>query len=427
MKEKAVKYDYIVCATMVMLCCRAMRLQDAFSVCSDITSSGLVFTHQQQSYISNHIVACFLKIEAIEDRTCHLDAIMRMLTALLESDAGDSSSNDTPSDISIYLDLVHGLRSLDRFIKSSAAIQHEELLHRCISSLELRIPASRSRVSSLSSGCPSSASSSRAASPTPHSDRGVPSLASEVSRATRNTPVSEFKQLNTSDEPMHRIPIGPVFSDATEQAQLDASSVIAPAAPPPYIFAPYGTLQPIAASILSREIAEICEEYTIAEADRSIRVDVVSEIDRIVCKWNPSFKIAVYGSFATGLCDKDSDVDLLVTTPAALAYMQSHSVYEPTTLPPPPLPPVMLDELFILFQSDSALKKRHDRPPRCVSFHLLTVSILMHFPAAISSPVSLSLSCVSKPLPPLAAALQSSSTLTSAARCCRPSHCILES
>jgi hypothetical protein len=90
----------------------------------------------------------------------------------------------------------------------------------------------------------------------------------------------------------------------------------------------------------------------------------MKEIDRVVNHWNPSFKVAVYGSFATGLCDRDSDIDLLIATPLALTYMQSHNFYEPTALPPPPLPPVMLDDLFILLQSDPALKKRHERPPR---------------------------------------------------------------
>ncbi len=355
MQEKKVKFDYIVCATMVMLCCRVMNLEEALNVCDVLARSDLKLTFQQQCYIFNHIVMCFLKLESVSDRTLHLSSMFRLLAILWISDMKDAAKDST-ADVSVYLELSHGFRSLERSLKLPSESPQAALLQGYISSVESRIPVGRSRGSS-SSGIQShhsSTSSSRASSPTPpiiHDLASLPASSAAV----------ESPQRTSSELMIASVPISEVHASDRQPVE---PSVVSSAATPPYTFVPSKPLPPDSSKFLNREIGELCDEYQMADSDRSARLELVKEFDRIVGKWNPAFKVAVYGSFATGLCDRDSDVDLLVATPASLAYMQSHNFYEPAALPPPPLPPVMLDELFILLQTDPALKRRHERPPR---------------------------------------------------------------
>ncbi len=351
------KFDYIVCATMVMLCCRVLFLGEALIICDTLTRSDLKLTFQQICYICNHIVMCFLKLESAPERTLHLTSIFRLLTILWDSDVKDSVK-DNAADVLVYLDLSYGFRSLQRSLKLPSDSQHEALLQGCISTVESRIPVGRSRVTSSSSvySHHSSTSSSRATSPVPPITHDLASLPESHIAAS----LESF--LHSSTEVM--IASVPISESHDSDEQSGKPSAAASAATPPYVFVPSKPLQPDSSKLLSREIGEVCDEYKMADAERSARVELVKEFDRVVGKWNPAFKVAVYGSFATGLCDRDSDVDLLVATPDSIAYMQSHNFYEPTTLPPPPLPPVMLDDLFILIQTDPALKRRHERPPR---------------------------------------------------------------
>ncbi len=346
-----------------MLCCRAALLDEALDVCDDVGCSDLSLTFQQHCYLCSHLVGCFVKTETVKDRRVQLQKIMQSLSSLLDSDIKDLSK-DNATDIAIYLDLFQGLRALDRILKLFPESQQAALVQRCISCVDGRIPAGRNRVSSLSSvqSHHSSNSSSRAASP-------VPSVGSE-SASSRELSIAELclaelhaDQKDASDLSLARVP------HAVDKpfAPTSAASVVAPVALPAYAFVPCSPLRPERSAFLAREIGEINEEFSLTDADRSARVEVVKEIDLVVGKWNPNFKVALYGSFSTGLCDRDSDLDLLIATPAALAYMQTHNFYEPTALPPPPLPPVMLDDLFILFQTDPSLKKRHERAPRQVS------------------------------------------------------------
>jgi hypothetical protein len=355
MQEKNVKFDYIVCATLVMLCCRVMNLEEALNVCDVLARSDLKLTFRQQCYICNHIVMCFLKLESVSDRTPHLSSIFRLLAILWDSDMKDAVK-DSAADVSVYLELSHGFRSLERSLKLSSESQQAALLQGCISSVESRIPVGRSRGSSASGiqSHHSSTSSSRASSP-------MPPIIHDLAPLPASSAVVESPQRSSSELMIANVPISEVY--ASDRQSVEPSAVLS-AATPPYIFVPSKPLPPDSSKFLSREIGELCDEYQIADADRSARLELVKEFDRIVGKWNPAFKVAVYGSFATGLCDRDSDVDLLVATPASLAYMQSHNFYEPAALPPPPLPPVMLDDLFILIQTDPALKRRHERPPR---------------------------------------------------------------
>jgi hypothetical protein len=362
MQEKNVKFDYILCATMVMLCCRALLLEDALAVNDILTSSDLELTFQQRCYICNHIIACFLKIDIIKDRDILLERIFRMLPSIRDSNLKDSPK-DSASDISVYLDMCHGLRQLEKVLKHPDS-HLVALLQGCMSCLECRIPAGRSRVPSSSSvhSHHSSTSSSRATSPTPPvSTDAVPCR--ELLVAELFLCSAESSQRDSSELSIAHVPISETH--ATEKQSVQASNYpAATVAPPPYVFVPCSSLQPDSFKLLTREIGEVCEEYQIGDTERSARLELVKEIDRVVSKWNQAFRVAVYGSFATGLCDRDSDVDLLIATPAALTYMETHNFYEATSLPPPPLPPVMLDDLFILIQSDPALRKRHERPPR---------------------------------------------------------------
>lgn len=361
MQEKNVKFDYILCATMVTLCCRALLLEDALAVYDILTSSDLELTFQQRCYICNHIIACFLKLDIIKDRDTNLERVFCMLPSIWDSNLKDSSK-DSASDISVYLDMCHGLRQLEKFLKQPDS-NRVALLQGCMSCLECRIPAGRSRVPSSSSvhSHHSSTSSSRATSPTPPVSTDAASCR-EVSVAELFSCSEESSQRDSSKLLISHVPISETH--ASDKQSVQANYPATTVAPPPYVFVPCSSLQPDSSKLLTREIGEVCEEYQIGDTERSARLELVKEIDRVVSKWNHAFTVAVYGSFATGLCDKDSDVDLLITTPAALTYMQTHNFYEATTLPPPPLPPVMLDDLFILMQSDPALRKRHERPPR---------------------------------------------------------------
>jgi hypothetical protein len=361
MQEKNVKIDYILCATMIMLCCRALLLTEALAVCDTLARCNLSLTYQQQCYICSHIITCFLKLAVIPDRTHVLEKIFHMLSVLRDSDVKDFAK-DSASDISFYLELSHSLRQLERVLKLCSETQPELLLQTCMTSLDSRIPAGRTRAPSSSSvhSHQSSTSSSRAASPTPPVGFDAVSFR-ELSVAELCESAVEADQRESSALLIARVPIRD--AQAAEK-QESAGSHAAPAAPPQYKFVLLKALGPDSFKFLSREISEVCEEFQMTHADRSARLELMKEIDRVVNKWNPAFKVAVYGSFATGLCDRDSDIDLLVATPLAITYMQSHNVYEPTALPSPPLPPVMLDDLYILLQSDPALKKRHERPPR---------------------------------------------------------------
>lgn len=350
------KSDFIVCATMVMLCCRTMLFDDALAACDDIASCDLTLTYQQHCYICSHIVGCFVKLESFKDRKSQIASIARLLSFMIDSDIKDVAK-DTLTDVSVYLDLLHGLRALDKVLKLFPDIQHTLLLQRCISSVECRIPPGRNRTSSMSSAQSyhSSNSSSRATSP-------LPSPCIE-SVPAREVSIAELRLTEPMVDPRHS-----ELSISADKSlvQPSAALVCGTKAPYSYGFIPCSPLPPDSSRLLTREIGEVCEEFHLTDADRSVRAELIREIDRVVGKWNPAFKVALYGSFSTGLCDRDSDLDLLIATPAALSYMQSHNFYEPTTVPPPPLPPVMLDDLFILIQTDPSLKKRHERPPRLV-------------------------------------------------------------
>lgn len=374
MKEKGVKADFIVCATMIMLCSRAMLFDEALAVCGEIASCNLALTYQQHSYICSHIVGCFVKLEPVKDRKIELATIFQLLSSLLDSDAEDFT-RDTLSDATVYQDLLQGLRSLDKVVKSFPDSQQAVLLQRCMSSVESRIPPGRTRTSSSPSvqSHLSSNLSSGAASPIPSLCVG-PVSARDLSIMELRLIDKESDQRQLSEVSNAQIP----HADDKPLVLSPERSIVASCLYPSYVFIPSDPLLPDSFRFLTREIDEICEEFQMTDAERSVRLELIKEIDHMVGKWNPAFKVALFGSFSTGLCDKNCDLDLLIATPVALAYMQSHNFYETTCLPSPPLPPVMLDDLFILIQTDPSLAKRHERSPRQVDFDLNLPSELIH-------------------------------------------------
>ena len=236
MQDKNVKFDYILCATMVMLCSRALLLEDALAVNDILASSDLELTFQQRCYICNHVIACFLKLDAIKDRDTLLDRIFGMLTSIWDSNPKDSPK-DSASDITVYLDMCHGLRQLEKVLKNPDS-HIVALLQGCMSCLECRIPAGRSRVPSSSSvhNHHSSTSSSRATSPTPPVSTDAVHCR-ELSVAELFSCSAESIQRDSSELLMTHVPISETQATVKQSGQT-SSYPATTVAPPPYVFVP---------------------------------------------------------------------------------------------------------------------------------------------------------------------------------------------
>ena len=256
----------------------------------------------------------------------------------------------------------------------------------CISSVDSRIPQGRSRASSYSSsvfeGVVSSPSSSRAASPARDT-----SASSQVP-----APAASLTRIDSLTKSLAHVPIADSTIDHQPSSDPNPSPA-PPAAAPPYVYVAPPAPPSAALQFLTTEIDDVCDEYAstpqhycrfcvLNDADcagaiwrrqreacglmslKTLSASCANGTARLLSHCTPATTHSIitspfvaalsnccrYGSFSTGLCDRDSDVDLLIATPAAVAYMQKHNVFETTSLPPPPLPPVMLDDLFILIQ-----------------------------------------------------------------------------
>jgi len=213
---------------------------------------GCAVTYQQHCFTSNHIIGSFVRIEAADDRSPLLPSIMIMLSALLDSDVRDLA-NDTAVDVSVYIDLCRGLRALE---KLHGDPRNAAVLQACISSVDSRIPQSRSRASSYSSSVHdslhSSPSSSRAASP-------APPLAHDASAAAQLSlsSAAASSRVDALARSLAHVPI----ADSLAQPPLQPapSTFISPAAPPPYTFTPSPPVLPAALKILALEIDDVCE------------------------------------------------------------------------------------------------------------------------------------------------------------------------